>query len=161
MKKTNRKITKVFLHCSTSDSPAHDNIKTITEWHLERGFKTIGYHYVITKDGTIHEGRDINIIPAAQKGYNNGSIAICLTGEQIFSKAQLSSLQNLCKEIKLTYPAVTFHGHCEVSTKRCPVFDYRSVLGLDAEGNMQEQAQNTTSSKIIKLVKSIIDILSN
>ena len=31
---------------------------------------------------------------------------------------------------------VTFHGHCEVAAKACPVFPYKAVLGLDAHGEM-------------------------
>ena len=29
-----------------------------------------------------------------------------------------------------------FYGHCEVSSKVCPVFPYKAVLGLDAHSEM-------------------------
>ena len=31
---------------------------------------------------------------------------------------------------------ITFHGHCEVSNKTCPVFNYKNVLNLDSLGNI-------------------------
>lgn len=124
-----RKINKVFLHCSDSNLPQHDNIQTIAKWHKQRGFSKIGYHFVITKDGTVHKGRSVDVVPASQIGHNTGSISICLTGRDYFSAQQFYSLKKLCKKIHLQYN-VTFHGHCEVSSKPCPVFDYTAVLNL-------------------------------
>lgn len=129
--KVKRKINKVFIHCSASDFPQHDNIATIKKWHLEKGFSDIGYHFVITKNGQIFNGRNIEKIPAAQCGYNTNSIAICLTGMRNFSSEQYSSLKKLCAEINNDIKNVTFHGHCEVSSKPCPVFDYKTVLNLE------------------------------
>jgi N-acetylmuramoyl-L-alanine amidase len=132
-KKPNRLIKRVFLHCSASDNPQHDNIKTITEWHLQRGFTTIGYHFFISKDGKIHTGRNIEVKPAAQEGHNTATIAICLHGldKDRFTDAQFKSLKTLCNQINDAFNGkITFHGHCEVSNKSCPVFDYKSLLSL-------------------------------
>jgi len=153
MKKPNRFINKVFLHCSASDLPEHDNIQTIAKWHLERGFSEIGYHFVITKDGTIHKGRNIELIPAAQVGYNSNSIAICVTGLTVFSQTQFDALRKLCGEINNIYENITFHGHCEVSNKTCPVFDYHKVLNLQ-NGKIQKQKGNIQS-----LLNNILEIL--
>ena len=130
-----RKIEKVFIHCSASDRAEDDNVKTINEWHLARGFSGIGYNYYIDKQGRIWTGRDIERIPAAQSGHNTGSIAICCGGKSFFSAAQFLSLENMCRVISQAYKGkITFHGHCEVSSKTCPNFDYRNVLGLDEIG---------------------------
>lgn len=125
----------VVIHCSASDNPEHDNPETITSWHIERGFDGIGYNNLITKDGTNHKGRDINKTPAAQKGHNTGSIAICLSGLHIFTEAQIDTLIEFCHQINKAYDGkITFHGHCEFSNKTCPVFDYKAVLKLDDKG---------------------------
>jgi hypothetical protein len=127
--KPKRWVTKVFIHCSASDRAADDNVEAITKWHLARGFKTIGYHFYISKDGVVHQGRDIEKIPAAQEGHNTGSIAICLGGLNKFSEAQFEALRGLCAEIKRQIPDVSFHGHCEVNPhKTCPNFDCKKVL---------------------------------
>lgn len=146
-----RSVHSVFLHCSASDKAQHDNIKTIESWHLSRGFSKIGYHYFISKDGIIHEGRSLKEIPAAQGGKNTGSIAICLHGLKVekFTKEQFSSLKKLCEKIKSSYSPSTikFRGHCEVSSKACPVFDYKSVLGLSPEGYIVDSGESRVVMK--------------
>jgi hypothetical protein len=138
--KPKRPIARVFLHCSASDNPAHDNIATMTAWHLARGFATIGYHFFITKAGVILKGRDLEMVPAAQQNHNAGTIAICCHGldAAAFTPAQFASLRDLCAQIDDAYGVgrVTHHGHCEVSAKSCPVFDYKRVLSLDKFGRM-------------------------
>jgi len=136
--KPKRGVKRVFLHCSASDNPKHDNIKTIKEWHLARGFSDIGYHFYIDMVGQRFVGRSAEIIPAAQEGNNLGTIAICCGGLTKFGPLQMASLKQLCKQINEAYRGeVTFHGHCEVSAKTCPVYDYKSVLGLDKDGKMK------------------------
>lgn len=138
--KPNREVTDVFIHCSASDNPKHDDVSVITKWHQERGWSTIGYHYFIKKDGTLQEGRDLERTPAAQKGYNTGSIAICLHGleKDKFTEAQFETLRKLCSEINEKYAGhIYFRGHCEVNPhKTCPVFDYKKVLNLNTIGHM-------------------------
>lgn len=133
-KKPNREVNKVFIHCSASDNPDHDNVQTIKAWHLERGWSDIGYHYFIRKDGTIEKGRDLERVPAAQKGHNKGSIAICIHGLELdlFTKEELKSLYKLCEEINEAYDDITFHAHNEVNKhKTCPVIDIQKVLKLN------------------------------
>jgi len=138
--KPTRKVSKVFFHCSDSDVAGHDNVEVIDGWHRnERGWDGIGYHLFVKKDGTVLHGRNLDEIPIAQGGHNTGSIAICLHGKAVekFTEAQFKSTRALARIIHDAYTGkVTFHGHCEVSKKTCPVFDYRKVLALDLDGNL-------------------------
>jgi N-acetylmuramoyl-L-alanine amidase len=137
--KPKRKIDRVFLHCSASSKPEHGDVDVIREWHHQRGWADIGYHYFIPFNGKLQVGRDIESIPAAQKGHNTGTIAICLHGLYMhnFTLNQYETLQILCKQINIAYEdKVTFHGHSEVSNKACPVFDYKSVLELNDSGRI-------------------------
>ena len=134
-----RDVYATFIHCSASDNPAHDSVEVIKQWHLERGWSDIGYHYFIRKDGVVELGRSLEKIPAAQKGYNTGSIAICLHGLKLekFTEAQYKALRELCGLINLAYEGMTFHGHNEVNpNKTCPVIDVRATLYLDKYGHM-------------------------
>jgi len=140
LKKPARRVWCVFLHCSASDRPEHDYPLVMEQWHLERGFKEIGYHFFIQKDGTICEGRSLEKVPAAQAGHNTGSIAICCHGleKDKFTPEQRASLYALCHQLNRLYKGgLSFHGHCEVSAKTCPVYDYKAWLRLDAAGRMQ------------------------
>ncbi len=141
-KRPARAVTRVFIHCSASDNPAHDDVSVIRQWHLQRGFKDVGYHYYIKKNGNVQAGRSLEIAPAAQQGHNSRSIAICLGGldEKQFTTEQFQSLSALCNQINNTIPKVTFHGHREVEpNKTCPVFNYKRILMLDDKGRIKPQ----------------------
>ena len=138
-----RAVRRVFLHCSASDNPEHDDVQVIRRWHRERGFSDVGYHYVVTKAGFVQTGRPLERDPAAQEGHNQATIAICANGLAVdrFTPVQLTAVRDLCRAIAGAYRGrVTFHGHCEGSAKACPVFDYRGLLGLDAAGRMTPAA---------------------
>lgn len=154
--KPDRPVSKIYLHCSASDNIRHNNISVIRQWHLDRGWSDVGYHFFITRNGKIQDGRPLDKIPAAQKGHNTGSIAICVHGLKRFTKSQLDSVVSLCTEINDAYSGdVTFHGHCEVSEKTCPVFDYKHVLGLDAMGVMNNAMaikSNINSEKDMRVI---------
>jgi len=138
--KPKRAVSRVFLHCSSSDHRHHDDIAVIRDWHLKRGFDDAGYHYLITFDGRVQAGRSLEQHSAAQAGHNTGSIAICLSGGQngqggAFTRSQFDALRDLCAQINTAYDgSLTFHGHQEVANRACPVFDYRRELGLSAQG---------------------------
>lgn len=137
--KPNRKVKQIFVHCSASDVPAHDNVATMRKWHKARGWSDVGYHYFIRKSGRMETGRPVEKIPAAQGGHNTGTIAICLHGlkKDKFTEAQFETLRAFCKEINQAYDGgVTFHGHKEVAPKACPVMDYQKVLKLDKFGRL-------------------------
>lgn len=135
-----RMVTSFWVHCSASDNPAHDNIATIRRWHLARGFNDVGYQWVIVKSGVIVAGRSPEVIPAAQKNHNVGALAVCVTGNRVFSEAQFASLRALAHAVQAAYDyPIRVRGHCEVSVKLCPVFNYREVLGLDGDGYLQPQ----------------------
>lgn len=134
-----RAVSRIFLHCSASDRPEHDDVAIMRQWHRANGWADVGYHFFIRKDGLVQAGRSPELVPAAQAGHNAGSLAICLHGldKAAFTEAQFASLRGLAGEIASAYRGgVTFHGHCEVSAKACPVFDYRAVLGLDSSGRL-------------------------
>jgi N-acetyl-anhydromuramyl-L-alanine amidase AmpD len=88
--------------------------------------------------GVIHNGRDMEVVPAAQEGHNTGSIAICCGGRNAFTDMQMAALKTLCDDIHIAYNGtVTFHGHREVNpNKTCPNFNYRKVLCLNQKGNI-------------------------
>jgi hypothetical protein len=42
-----REINKIILHCSASRCNKDFDVNDIKEWHLQRGFTDVGYHYII------------------------------------------------------------------------------------------------------------------
>jgi hypothetical protein len=135
-----RPVTRVFLHCTASDYPAHDSVAVVRQWHIANGWSDIGYHLFIHRDGSVEAGRSLELTPAAQAGHNTGTIAIVCHGLTMFSPEQMAAVRALCLAIDAAYSGrVTFHGHCEVAAKACPVYDYRGVLLLDPRGVIDRQ----------------------
>ena len=52
-----RRIDKIILHCSATQEGKNIKTETIRKWHLKRGWRDIGYHFVVLLDGTVEEGR--------------------------------------------------------------------------------------------------------
>ena len=133
-----RHINKIILHCSATCEGKHYDVDEIRKWHVEgRGWKDIGYHYVIYLDGTIHEGRPVEQSGAHTKGLNRNSIGICYIGgvsnikdkrgkfpaKDTRTPEQKESLLLLLKTLKKMHPNATIHGHNEFSAKACPCFN--------------------------------------
>lgn len=134
-----REIKKIILHCSDS---IVGEAELINIWHQERGWKMIGYHFVILNgcrtpiyqkedDGRIEEGRRIQDIGAHCEGHNNDSIGICLIGKHHFSAQQLYvALPALLRDLlyKYSVPVSDVFGHYEFNAaKTCPNMDMKMV----------------------------------
>lgn len=126
-----RKINFIVIHCSDSDHGHHDNIETINQWHLARGFNKIGYHYFIDKTGNVFKGRNEEDVGAHVKGFNSNSIGICLSGKNIFTPEQFHSLEilliDLCGRFDLEKKDIL--SHCDLDKKKtCPNFDLKKLV---------------------------------
>lgn len=127
-------IDIVVLHCSDSPHKHHDNIKSITEWHLQRGFEDIGYNYVITQNGDKFYGRSLFYAGAHCKGHNKNSIGICLTGRDKFTIKQERSLFNLLMDICEEHNIKRIYYHNELDSKKtCPNFKWDWIERLNEE----------------------------
>ena len=109
----------------------------IREWHLARGWKDIGYHRVIKRNGIIENGRDFETVGAHVAGYNSDSIGICLVGgidkngtpEDNFTPEQHTALMAEIIRIRKLYPDIMICGHRDLDpNKACPSFDVREWL---------------------------------
>ena len=127
-----RNIRELIVHCSATPEGKDYSVDTIRQWHLQRGFSDIGYHYVIYRDGSIHIGRDESIIGAHCTGHNTNSIGICyiggcasdgITPKDTRTEAQKNSLLKLLSELKKKYPKAVIHSHKDYANKACPSFD--------------------------------------
>ena len=129
-----RKIDQIIIHCSATPEGRHVTVEEIRRWHKKRGWRDIGYHYVIYLDGTIHAGRPICQMGAHCKGHNAHSIGICYVGgldgngkaKDTRTTFQKESLKSLVAQLKAQFPNVTIHGHNEFARKACPCFNVKT-----------------------------------
>ncbi len=131
-----RRINLIILHCSATKITQDFPVESLEACHKARGFKTIGYHYYITKDGQMHLCRPEDMIGAHARRYNAHSIGICYEGgldangnpADTRTPAQKHALITLLRSLKVDYPDAEILGHCDLPwvKKKCPCFDARS-----------------------------------
>lgn len=131
----------IVIHCS--DSKPSVTVDDIRKWHTDpppqgRGWKDIGYHFVIYPDGSVHEGRPVEQVGAHCEGDNLFSVGICLTGKDVFSDAQFDALNRLVLDLKSRYnfTNASVYGHRDrpsgkAQGKTCPNFDVRERFPLE------------------------------
>lgn len=129
-----RLINRIIVHCSATPEGKDFHASDIDKWHRNRGFNSIGYHYVITLDGKVEQGRPEDKVGAHASGYNSHSIGVCYIGgvevdgktpKDTRTDAQKEALANLIGKLKKKYPGAVVHGHNEVANKACPCFNAR------------------------------------
>lgn len=132
IKKSKRKITEIIVHCSATPEGKHFTVDDIRKWHKAQGWSDIGYHYLIYLDGSIHNGRDVDIVGAHCSNHNSNSIGVCYIGgvekdgktpKDTRTPEQKDSLLYLLKEMKRLYPNAWIYGHRDFAAKACPSFD--------------------------------------
>lgn len=145
------KTTQIAIHCSETTATENADVDIIRTWHTDpaphgRGWKDIGYHFVITRDGTVQPGRPIWSVPAAVLDENNHIVAVCLVGgcdthdkeENNFTPLQWNALSVLVTALINAFPDVRANpqpvlGHRDYASgkaegKFCPSFDVRTWL---------------------------------
>jgi len=129
-----RQINKIIVHCTATPEGRDVSVDEIRRWHVEdRNWSDIGYHWVITLNGTLEEGRPEYRNGAHAKGFNKNSIGVCYVGgvdENLDPKdtrtdAQKETLKCILEDLKDRYPRAQIIGHRDVSSKACPSFDAR------------------------------------
>jgi N-acetyl-anhydromuramyl-L-alanine amidase AmpD len=105
------KPSKIILHSSDTPPSMDIGVAEIRQWHLERGFRDIGYHYVIRRNGIVELGRHEDIKGAHCKdgGGNNDSLGICLVGRDKWTYNQIESLCKLYGNIRIRHEIPTKH----------------------------------------------------
>lgn len=140
-----RDINAIVIHCSaTPDGDARFTRDWIDAEHRKPkngrpGWQSIGYHWVVHVDGSVHAGRPEDAIGAHVEGNNARTIGVCMIGTARFTAAQWDSLRALVEDLKERYPAAIVCGHRDYSPdlngdglidpwewfKVCPGFDVR------------------------------------
>jgi hypothetical protein len=145
-----RDLKMIVVHCSATREGVDYDVESIRKWHIARGFRDIGYHFVIGLDGRVHKGRPIEQSGAHAKGYNSESIAICYVGgldtnnkaKDTRTIAQIHALRNIVDVLQIIYGNMELKGHRDLSVdlngdgvitpnewlKSCPCFDVATEL---------------------------------
>lgn len=133
--KATRRIDEVIVHCTATPEDRAVTVNEIRGWHLARGWRDIGYHWVVLLDGTIQPGRPEAQVGAHVEGHNTGTLGIVYVGgvaadgktaKDTRTPAQKAALLAAVKALLAKYPAIDkVSGHNQYANKACPSFDVR------------------------------------
>ena len=121
-----RKINKIVIHVTDSPDDIDVGVREVRQWHLDRGWSDIGYHYLIRRNGTVENGRSEEQKGAHVYGHNADSLGIVWVGKKNMDPRQLFSLLQLVKSLmdKYEVDVQKVLGHYELdSNKTCPNID--------------------------------------
>ena len=134
-----RKIDLIVIHCSATRCNRSFPLEAVIACHRARGFATVGYHYYITRDGTVHTGRPLYQEGAHAIGFNRRSIGVCYEGglsiqgtsSDTRTREQKDTLLKLLQRLKKDYPHAWIVGHRDLPNvaKDCPCFDVEAEYG--------------------------------
>ena len=133
-----RKIDLIIIHCSATRADRSFTFDDLEACHKARGFKSVGYHYYITRDGMLYPGRPESESGAHARRYNAHSIGICYEGgldakgrpADTRTPAQKATMQALLESLCTDYPDALIIGHRDLPwvRKACPCFDVKKWL---------------------------------
>jgi N-acetylmuramoyl-L-alanine amidase len=133
-----RPITEIVVHCTATrpdwwagKTPV-ERVAEVRRWHLERGWRDIGYHYLIDRNGVIVPGRPLDEVGAHVQGHNTGTIGVALFGGHgsaetdafayNFTPEQDASLRKLIADLSKRFSPLYVTGHNKYAAKACPGF---------------------------------------
>lgn len=138
-------ISLLVVHCSATPAARDIGVAEIRAMHRAKGWRDVGYHYVIRRDGMVERGRPDTVMGAHVAGHNANSLGICLVGgvkpdmtaETNFTADQYTALETLLDILTGLHPHARVCGHRDLSPDRngngkvepgewikaCPTFD--------------------------------------
>mgnify|MGYP003003628766 CR=1 FL=1 len=146
-----RSINMIVVHCSATRADCALTTEDLETIHRRRGFRGIGYHYYIRKDGTVINTRALELVGAHAKGHNSHSIGIGYEGgldakgraKDTRTPEQRNSMHLLVAQLLKRFKNnICICGHRDLSpdlngdgliepeewVKQCPCFDAATIL---------------------------------
>ena len=139
-----RYIDHIVIH--HSGSPLSTTAAEIRKWHLGRGWKDVGYHFVIEGGGMLVPGRPLETKGAHVRGHNASTLGICVVGDNTsdrnkWSMTQILKLDAVVQVLQCVHPDALVCGHRDMpdTSTECPGLDIRKLLGMEEErdGNQE------------------------
>ncbi len=135
-----RRLTEIIVHCTATrptwmgNNTTRERAAEVRRWHMQdRGWRDIGYHYLIDRDGTLAHGRPLEQTGAHTIGRNAGTIGVALFGghgssaddkfADNFTPAQDRALRGLIDRLRAQHGFLALSGHNQWAAKACPGFN--------------------------------------
>lgn len=115
-----KSTTRIILHHAAAESC---DAATIHQWHLNKGWSGIGYHFVVRKNGSIERGRPEDTVGAHAVNNNSDSIGVCFEGNfevESMPELQKAAGKELVAYLRKKYGISTVQKHKDVTSTACP-----------------------------------------
>lgn len=133
-------VKYIVIHCSATRSTRDYTAEQLLRDHKTRGFRTVGYHFYIRRDGSVTQHRKLLEVGAHCRPWNRCSIGICYEGgldadghpADTRTPEQTEQFILLLMRIVKIFPGVRIRGHRDMPgsiPKACPCFDAEGVFG--------------------------------
>lgn len=137
-------VRYIILHCSATREDRDYTAEQLMRDHRRRGFRTVGYHFYIRRNGDITQHRKLLEVGAHCRPYNRCSIGICYEGgldsrgapADTRTPQQHEQLLLLLLRLHKLFPRAVIRGHRKMPhaiPKSCPCFssrEYRYIEGV-------------------------------
>ncbi len=130
----------IVIHCSATRSDREYTVEQLLRDHKARGFRTVGYHFYIRKDGSLSQHRGLLEVGAHARGFNRCSLGVCYEGGldesgkpcDTRTMEQKIQLEELLWRLHRLFPNALIVGHRELPgvKKECPCFSCYEYLKL-------------------------------
>ena len=131
-------VRYIVIHCTDTKPTQSYTVEQLKRDHILRGFRTIGYHYYIRRDGTLTQHRRLNEVGAHCRPFNRCSIGICYEGGRgadgrpadTRTTEQRDTMLQLLKSLHRMFPQAEIEGHGSMPgvKKDCPCFDVKPLI---------------------------------
>ena len=133
-------VRYLVLHCSATRCTQDYTAEQLLHDHRARGFRTVGYHFYVRRDGSLTQHRGLLEVGAHCRPYNRCSIGVCYEGgldgrgrpADTRTPAQTARLTELFARLRRLFPQAVVCGHRDrpgASPKDCPCLDAGAVFG--------------------------------
>ena len=133
-------IRFLIVHCSATRCQCDYTVEQLLRDHKARGFRTIGYHFYIRRDGSVTQHRRLLEAGAHCRPFNRCSIGICYEGgldqqghpADTRTEEQTGQMTLLLMKLMKLFPNACICGHRDMpgtTPKACPCFDCRKIFG--------------------------------
>lgn len=126
-----RPLNSIILHSTATPEGRDVTVEEIRNWHIDRGWADIGYHFVIYRNGIIKLGRPLSEQGAHTLGHNEDSIGVVYVGgtdesgnaKDTRTLQQKISMRLFIAYLKARHGIKTVLGHKQCTHTECPSFD--------------------------------------
>lgn len=131
-----RKIERIFVHCTAGSQ--NQSVEDLKQEFQRKGWKSPGYHYVVSPNGGTHQLLPIEQVSNGVQGYNSTAINVAYIGGidsnggpvDNRTPEQKDALVLLLHKLKQQFPDAQIMGHRDIWgtdskkwKKWCPCFN--------------------------------------